>query len=370
MMYFRIIGESLRRGARAKLAAFAAVALGAGTSSALAMIQLGVGDRMAAEMRRYDANLEIVPEAPGARMDQASLAHVSRAFWSRQVKSLVPELSFERGPYAILGRDPDPGWTIEGRPGVLAGVSLDLPIGATIEVGRPLVVTGRVGTGGEEDGKIIVPLELAQELAGEPGKISRVKVSATVTPETEAYRLFRTKARIFTPQELEQLSCTPFPDNVARSLGGALGGEGRVLRRVADSEGAFLRRIDSVLWVLVLGALIASCLSVLSAMTATVMERRQEVGLLKALGATDGSVAGLFLGEALVIALSGSLAGYALGLASAKALSGALFGDSVPGSLAVYLLTLLAALVIVCLGVAWPLRLALKLLPSRTLHEA
>ena len=64
-MYFRLLGESLRRGTRRKLLAVTAIALGTLGASALAEVLLASGDRLAAELGTYGANLEVVA-APGA----------------------------------------------------------------------------------------------------------------------------------------------------------------------------------------------------------------------------------------------------------------------------------------------------------------
>ncbi len=320
-------------------------------------------------MRRFDANIEIIPgERPLEEKDLSKLSDPDLR-WRNQLRFALPELRVEKAGYVLLGREPDRRWKIDGRPGVLAGVSLGLSPGDTVHVGRGLTVTGTVSTGGEEDGEIVVPLRLAQEIAGKPGAVSRILVSAVVTPETEAYKLFEKKAKVFTGKELENMICTPFPGNVARDFGVALGADARVIRRVAETEGAVLKRIDRVVGLLALAAIAAACLSVLAAMTASVVDRRKEVGLLKALGATNGSVAALFLGEALLLAGAGSVAGYLIGLVSAKSMSAALFGSPVPGSGGVYLVTLATAVVIVALGVAWPLRRVVALQPRQVLHE-
>ena len=368
-MYLRIVTESFRRRARTKLAVLAAVALGAGAASGLVMILLGVGDAMAGELRRLDANIEIVPKDRPLTERSVEVLGAETVRWRNQKLSAVPELRLERSGYVLVGREPDASWRIDGDPGVLAGVSLGLPQGAVLDLGRRLTVTGTVATGGEEDSQVLVPLRVAQEIAGTPGAVSRVLVSARVTPETEAYKLFRTRARTFSDREIEQMMCTPFPHNVAREFGEAMEAEGRVIHRVAETEGAILRKIESIVWILAAAAVLAACLSVFAAMTASVVERRKEVGVLKALGATHGAVAALFLGEAALIGLLGSALGYAIGLASAKSMSAALFGHSVPGSAGVYLVTLAAALLIVALGAAWPLRRVVRLDPHAVLHE-
>jgi ABC-type antimicrobial peptide transport system permease subunit len=365
-MFLRIVVESIRRRLKSRAAALAAVALGAGAASGLGTLLLGVGDRISEEFRSKDANIEIVGE-----LGESDLAKLDGQMnrWRNQKTFVIPELRLEKAGFVIVGRDPDPRWRIDGQPGVLAGVSLGIPPGTTIQAGRPLVVTGTVSSGGAEDGQILVPLRTAQELSGAPGKLSRILVSAKVTPETDEFRRFDRKEKKFTEKEIERMMCTPFPANVAREYGNALEADARVIRRVAESEGAVLRKIDGVVGILAAAAIAAACLSVLGTMMASVVDRRQEVGLLKALGATNGAVAALFLGEALLLAVPGSLLGYGIGLVSAKSMSLALFGSAVPGSAVVYLVTLATALLIVGLGVAWPLRRVLTLEPQRVLHE-
>ncbi|HLY12098.1 MAG TPA: ABC transporter permease [Planctomycetota bacterium] len=369
-MGIRLILESIRRRAKSRAAAVAALAFGAGAASGLVLLLIGVGDRISEELRRLDANIEIVPKSGRLLQKDLPLLRSEINRWGNQIRFLIPELRVERAGYVLVGRDPDPRWKVEGTPGVLAGISLGLAPGATIQAGRPLTVTGVVSTGGDEDGEILLPLAVAQDLAGTPGELSRVLVSAVVTAETDEFGRFNRKEKRFTDAQIEKMMCTPFPSNVARECGNALDADARVLREIADHEGALLRRIDGVVGILAGAAILAACLSVLATMTASVVDRRKEIGLLKALGATNGAVAALFIGEALLLALPGSLVGYLIGLAAAKSMSVALFGSTVPGSAVVSLVTLATAMIITALGVAWPLRRAVALEPRTVLHEA
>jgi putative ABC transport system permease protein len=368
-MVLRLILESIRRRAKSRAAAVAAIALGAGAASGLVLLLIGVGDRISEELRRHDANIEILPgKEPLHERDLVQLrSELNR--WRNNLVRFIPELRVERAGFVLVGRELDPRWKVDGAPGVLAGVSLGLAPGAVIEVGRPLTITGTVSSGGEEDQQILVPLALAQDIAGKPGLLSRVLVSAVTTPETDEFGRFNRREKKFTDAQIEKMMCTPFPANVAREYGNVLDADARVIREVADSEGALLRRIDGVVGILATAAILAACLSVLATMTASVVDRRKEIGLLKALGATNGAVSALFLGEALLLALPGSFAGYLIGLAAAKSMSLALFGSAVPGSVVVYMVTLSTALVIAALGVAWPLRRAVVVEPRTVLHE-
>lgn len=369
-MFLRLVLESVRRRIKSRAAALASVSLGAGAASGLVILLIGIGDRVSEEFRSHDANIEILPrERPLVEADLRKLLSSDNR-WANQFRFGVPELEVERFGYTILGREPDPRWQVEGKPGVMAGISLGIPPGTTISVGRPLVVTGVVSTGGPEDAQIIVPLRTAQEIAGTPGRISRLLVSALVTPETDEFKQFNVKDKHFSDAQIEKMMCTPFPTNVAREYATALDADARVLRRVAENEGTVLRRINRVVGILAGAAILSACLSVLATAMTSVIDRRKEIGLLKALGATDGMMVALFLGEALLLAVPGSLLGYLIGLGAAKWMSRSLFGVGVPGSAGVYLVTLATALVIVGLGVAGPLRRVVRLEPRRVLHEA
>src|SRR5689334_14479025 len=120
----RIIVESIRRRAKSRLAALLSIALGAGAASGLVMLLLGVGDRVAEELRRNDANIEIV--AASGDLDEKALPalKLDTNRWRNQLRFLIPELRFEKAGYAVTGRELDPRWKLEGRPGVVAGISL------------------------------------------------------------------------------------------------------------------------------------------------------------------------------------------------------------------------------------------------------
>src|SRR5208337_2809609 len=102
-------------------------------------------------------------------------------------------------------------------------------------------------------------------------------------------------------------------------------------------------------------------------MLATVLERRSEIGLFKALGATDARVAAVFLLEACAIGLLGGVAGYFLGSLLAWRLALAVFGSGVGIQWVILPVSLAVALIVTLAGSALPLGRAL---PARVTISA
>lgn len=71
-----------------------------------------------------------------------------------------------------------------------------------------------------------------------------------------------------------------------------------------------------------IGSLVVGLFLVYNALAVSVAERRRDMGILRACGATRAQLAGLFLIEAGILGLAGSLVGIPLGMALAAAVSG------------------------------------------------
>jgi len=73
-------------------------------------------------------------------------------------------------------------------------------------------------------------------------------------------------------------------------------------------------------------ALFIALFIIYNAFAVAVTERRSEIGILRALGATTGQIRRLFLGESVVMGLVGSLVGLGLGVLLARAVASAISG--------------------------------------------
>jgi len=99
-----------------------------------------------------------------------------------------------------------------------------------------------------------------------------------------------------------------------------------------------------------------------------VVERREEIGLLRTLGASSRQLAALLFGETLLVSVLGGIAGWAIGNAAALLVRGGSFGGS--GALQPLLLPVAVALAgaVAVVGTLGPLRMALRVEPAGVLR--
>jgi len=142
----------------------------------------------------------------------------------------------------------------------------------------------------------------------------------------------------------------------------------RAIRRVADSEGKILSHVSALLWIVTLAALIAAALAIAATSAAAVLERRAEIGVMKAIGATNTSVTSLFLAEHLTLALIGGALGFAVGAGLAGVLGESVFGTPASPRLVLLPIILAVAALVALIGGLIPLRRAARFDPAPILR--
>jgi putative ABC transport system permease protein len=237
----------------------------------------------------------------------------------------------------------------------------------------PLTVTGIATTGDAQDAALLVPLRIAQQLSARPGQFRELFVSALTKPAdalAEKGERASTDQKVqLTPAEYDRWFCSPYISSISFQIRTVLPGtEVRAIRKVADSEGRILSRVSTLLWIVTLAALIAAALGVAATSATTVLERRAEIGVMKALGASTTLVNGIFLAEQLLLAVTGGVIGFALGAVLARALGESVFGTPAsPRIVLVPVVVGLAALVAI-VGSLVPLRRASQFEPAMILR--
>ena len=148
--------------------------------------------------------------------------------------------------------------------------------------------------------------------------------------------------------EFERWSCSPYVSAIAYAIGQVLPGtEVRVITLVA---------------------MLAAALAVGASSAASVIERRVEIGLMKALGAGSGTVGFLLAAEQLLLAFAGGGVGYALGIVLARILGEKIFGAAPQPTLLVFFVVIGLAALVTLLGSALPLRRASRIDPAPILR--
>ena len=99
-----------------------------------------------------------------------------------------------------------------------------------------------------------------------------------------------------------------------------------------------------------LAALFAATLAVSAAMATAIRERRREIGLMKAMGASRSAVAALFVSEAAVIALVAGTTGFVAGTFIARSLGRNIFQAEISVQPALLPLVLMISALILGLG--------------------
>jgi putative ABC transport system permease protein len=374
-MFVRLVYESFRRQTRRKLLVAIAVTLGATVSTAMIGIATGIGDKISHELRSYGANLVVTPEEDnldvqigsvdlkpggGAYLDESALPKIKGIFWRNNIAAFAPELPVNTGvggeQVTLLGtyfakplrfgkedftagvRTAFPWWKVSGAwptddsEDVLVGerlaAKLGLAVGSQISVGgKQHRVAGILSTGSSEDDQIIAPLALAQEIAGKPGAVSKIFVSAVTKPE-DAFA--RRNPDSLSPADRDRWYCSPYPQSIAYQLQEAIPhAHAEQIRQVAQNEGNILSRIKGIILLITLAALFTSGLAVSAAMATAMFERRTEVGLMKALGAGYFSLSMIFITESALLACGGGVVGFLFGALLARELGRAIFGSQI-----------------------------------------
>ena len=325
--------------------ALVAVISGAAVISALLNLQFDIERKLTQEFRILGANVVIAPsqqsrpaasatdgalDSPSLIDEDAALSAVDRNR-TGELEAAAPFLYFvasvDKTPVMVAGtwldqlRALNPSWQVTGRwieargdqslclVGQNVAQQLNLSPGKTLDVsysGRAahLTVAGVADSGGSEDNQIFMDEKGAQQLTGQIGQIAVVQLNVRGTPE-----------------EIQQY---------ASRLGAELRSDDvHPIRDVAAGEGALLSRIRLLIAAMVALILVLTALCVLATMAALAMERRADVGLMKALGGSISRILGLFLTEVGVLGAGGGVVGCLLGIILSRWMGEHVFGTTI-----------------------------------------
>ena len=424
-----IKGALFRQRGKMLLIAFT-IALGASLATSMINVMLDVGDKVNQELKAYGANIVVKPQDSSLLADlydvedgsgelnrawlrEDELGKLKTIFWAFNIVDFAPfsetsavlpsgnavplvgtwfnhHLDLPTGESLDAGvaslrswwEMTEGGWIDEQKEGaentvmvgslvaqrenIHAGDTLTLR-GSAAE--RQVTVAGVYDAGGDEDEQIYAPLDLVQALNDTEGKIASIEVSALTTPDNDLARRAAQNPKALSAKDYETWYCTAYVSAVCYQITEVITGSvASAVRQVADSEGAILDKTQLLMILITALSLVGSALGISNLVTASVMERAQEIGLLKAIGARDRSITGVFMTEILLTALVGGVAGYFMGFGFAQLIGHSVFGSAI--EMKPMVIPLVAALIsLVTIAGSLPaIRMVLRLDPAEVLH--
>lgn len=197
-------------------------------------------------------------------------------------------------------------------------------------------VTGILVTGGKEEGYVFMSTDDLQALTGEDRlDVAELSISA---------------------DEAQLNAC-------AEALTGD-GVKARLVKRVTKSETAVLGKLQGLVFLVTAVVLILTMICVSTTMMAVVSERRREIGLRKALGASDSSIRREFLGEGMFLGLLGGVLGAVLGFVFAQVVSVNVFHASIMFRPLLLPATVLVSMAIAAASCLMPIKRAVAIDPA------
>ena len=395
-MFVRYVGESFRRAPRRKAMTVAAVAMGTAVAVSMLGVMLDIGDKVNVELRSMGANILVVPTGRASVIDvdgatalpagsdtfiqESRVPKIKAIFWALNITGFAPSLTVPtrlngsevpiRGvwfDHKYVGeqragvRLMNPSWKVtghwpeEGGPAneALAGARLHLASGTTVQLfGKPFTITGVLNSGADEDGELLVRLADLQPLVHREGLVDAIQVAALTKPEDDFARKDPSK---MTDADRERWNCSNYVRSIAHEIEEVIPGTtAKPVWRVADGEGRVLSKITGLMSLIALAALIAAGLTVWSVMATTVMERRGEIAIMQATGATDFLISSLFAAEVALEGFAGGVIGVLIGLQLARWVGHSVFGSGTEAPMILAPLAILLAVVVAVAGALPP----------------
>lgn len=370
-MFWRIVRRLFAAQRGRLLVILLALGASAALTAALLNLQVDARDRLTKEFRIFGANIIVAPrdakssDAPVATLDQSITAKVNQ--------SLPPHASADSYLYLVVAvsasaasppvnavmagkltdtTDPSSSKSASVPPrdkknicevGSKAAQQLHLQPSDRLTLKNNNAEESCISQiaavrGDAQDSQIVVNLATAQRLAALPGKISLMQLGVPGTP-----------------REVRDYIAT-----LARTLPEA---DVHGLRQFTDAEAKIYTRVSGLLLATTALVLALTGLCVMAAMTNVAMERKNDVGLMKAIGGATRRVLRLFLAEAALLGLAGGVVGAAAGLLLSIWLGKTVFGVAARPRFIVYPVSV-ALTILVAIVSSYPLRRLANISPA------
>lgn len=411
-MFLRIIKSSILNSRDSKILAFLTIFLSVSLIACMLNITLKIGDQVAKELRSYGSNIVVLPRSQSLSIEiggreysplknddflkESELHKIKEIFWRNNITAFAPFLTTRAGDYDVVGTyfekdvgvsdEPDfrsgvhslyPFWSVEGQwvkdgaeNEVLAGDGLGLKIGDTVKLGDYEVKVVGILHGAEDEAKkLIANLSLVQKLTHKEGLIAKAEVSAMTIPEDDLSVKARRSLDNLDATEYDTWYCSAYVSSIAYQITEEYpNASAKAVLSVSEAQSGITKKIQNLMGVVSILSLLISSICITSLLSSEIYKRKKEIGLLKALGASNFMIYIQFAAEIFVICILSSLVGAVVGYALSWAIAYQIFGSFIGVSLMVFPLSIVFGLLICIIGSILPLRGVIKLLPAEVLY--
>ncbi|MDO4399619.1 MAG: FtsX-like permease family protein [Coriobacteriia bacterium] len=383
-MYLRMITASLARRKSRMLVALLAVTVGSTILAGLVMVYYDMPRQMGEQFLAYGANMIFVPSSDSDGMTSEEIEQAALNI-EGDVEGVISycyeSATINDAPVVVAGCDlnatleTSPYWQIEGalpqaKGEILVGLNqadfFSLHVGDKVTVSYiPSDVKAAIegeNLNGEVEGKVQKEFTVSGLLDTGSTEEDYFFISeedmAALTGETLTYDV--TELRVNADSDALAAS-------VERIQQAVPGVTPQLVKRITESQTTVLSKLSALVLLVTIITLALTMICVATTMTAVVTERRREIGLRKALGASDKSIMLEFMGEGLMLGLIGGLLGSLLGFGFAYLVSTNVFNSTITFLPALVPVTVFVALAVTALACIMPVRNATKVDPALVL---
>ncbi|WP_454930669.1 ABC transporter permease [Actinomyces israelii] len=424
-----LLGSVFRRRGRVLVAVLSS-AVGAATLFCLAAVCLAVPAQMSAQMRQFGANLIVVPvsaDGSATRVSQAAVDAATGAVASA-TGTAVNEVStasyryetvrVNKSPYMVAGIDTDRvsalngHWEVRGSwPGqgeVLIGLDVanaaGLTVGSTVTAeylssdNLKLVSDGDTAaaaatptagpTAGPSASSTAAPGRPGAGTAGSSGwdgstaaNQAEWRVAGVVdTGGDEDDIIYANEADVdaltgvagpgYDVVEYSVNTSQVPMSSVVQAVDASHDGiQAEPVSKITSGDTRIITMLNTLFWVVSLVVLALTLVGVSTTMTVIVSERRNEIGLRKALGASGRAISLEFYSQAAALGLIGGVIGTAVGYGLAVAVSVGVFEQAVGFTWWLAVVAVLMTAVVAVIASYSPVRSASRIDPALVLRE-
>lgn len=405
-----LFGAVFRRKSRALMAVVATL-VGAATLFCLAAICIVVPQQMSDEMRTYGANIIVTPLAGEWKngIDRAMVLHTNDMVLAkgamRSATYRYENVRINAAPYVLAGVDVsavkslNKHWNVDGvwpsSGNVMVGRDVASAMG--LKIGSRIAIAYRAGDNssdshkpaqksqGNQEGnqtdksssKKLVEGRVSTDIMDTHGTTFRV-CGILDTGDAEDSMLYATNAdlRVLTGVKrgadvIAYSSSAPNVDAVVRSINDMTSMRVRAqqVTKVTAADTGIIAMLRSLFWIVSLVVLALMMVGVSTTISSIVQQRRNEIGLRKALGASAKSIGIEFTAESGLYGFIGGIAGTAVGYGFARLLASMVFARDLSVNWWLVAFSIVFSVAASCAAALPPVLRASKIDPAIVLRE-